>query len=152
MKQYSVFALLLSSIIFCSSCATIINGSRYKARVIVRGREDTRIIYKGDTMGRGTAVFKVRRKEANKFVIILREGNCPEQQIKYNKRRFDVGACILSAILWGAEGVGLDFLTGAYWWPDYKQPGIRLVKKRKQGGPLVEYTVDYTNCSGARPQ
>ncbi|MDD4431898.1 MAG: hypothetical protein PHF61_10915 [Bacteroidales bacterium] len=54
-----------------SSCATLIGGSQYYAKVQVPNHPNATIEYKGMYQGTGEATFKASRRNANKFSVTI---------------------------------------------------------------------------------
>lgn len=140
-----VGAVLIASILL-PGCATIVGGSKYYAHVVV-DRSNAKIIYEGETMGTGSATFKVKRKDANKFSFSVKEEGSPEQKYNYTTRTFRGWSFAGTIILWTGMvngvplpwGVVLDLITGAVWKPDVRVKGVK-----KEDYKHFRYNVEYT--------
>ena len=119
-----------------SSCATIFGGPNYHSQVWVNGRPKAEIIYRGEIVGKGVAFISVRRREANKFSIKIREEGCPEQTFDYKSRRLRVGA-----FLGGLSSVVVDLLTGSIWEPNANENAIL-----KHNYKNFQYVINYSGC------
>lgn len=142
-----IFALVIT--VFFSSCATIVGGSKYNAKVIVSGHTNAKIEYNGVVRGTGEASFKVKRKEANQLSITVSQDGCPSQTTNFTKRKFRGGTLVGSILGWTGAigsfpipwGVIVDGATGSWWKPDDSEFGIT-----KQNYKNYYYTINYKNC------
>ena len=119
----------------------------------------TKIIYKGQVAGIGSAMIKVRRAEANNFTFLLREDSCDDRVYNFTSRKFRGWAFVGTVLLWTGMiegipvpwGVALDLSTGAIWKPDVKEPGVT-----QESIKTFKYQVYYDNCktqiAGHQPQ
>ena len=115
-----------------SSCATICGGSNYYAHVNVEGHPKATITYNGLVRGTGQTTFKVKRSDADKLVITVKEEGCKEEEFQFVGRTFRGWACAGTIITWTGIaggiplpwGVGLDLITGAFWKPNVYEKGI----------------------------
>lgn len=143
------FAFLFIPFIF-SSCATIVGGARYNARIIVADNPDAKIYYDGQYIGTGTSNIKVRRKDANKFEFTVKQDGCPDKNFNYNSRTFRGWALLGSIITFTGNigpipfpsGVIVDIINGAYWKPNVYERGIT-----KDDYKNYRYVVN-AKCSG----
>lgn len=72
MKKSILFITVVVIIaIFFSSCATIIGGANYYAKVQVPGYPNAQISVNGQYKGEGEALFEVKRKDADKLYITI---------------------------------------------------------------------------------
>jgi hypothetical protein len=124
--------LIISAWFLLSGCATICGGSRYIAHITVKDHPNANIYYQGNLEGKGFAEFKVKRTDANKFIITVKEDTLAEQQYKYSRRTFRGWACAGTILLWTGlignvpipYGLAIDLATGAFWKPDITEKGI----------------------------
>lgn len=140
--------MLISFVLF-TSCATIVGGSKYNAYVKVKDHPDATIEYKGINKGKGNTFFKVKRSEANKFAITVKENGCEDETFTFSKRTFRVWAFIGTVVFWTGlyEGVPLpwgiivDGITGAIWKPNIYEKGVSKVDYKN-----YIYTIDSYKC------
>ena len=146
---YLLMLLVITGIL--SSCATIIGGSKYYAKVQVPDYPDARIEYKGYYQGNGEASFKAQRKEANNFSVTIKKEGCETQTTNFTQRSFR-GLAFAGTVVgftgfvpgtfiplpWG---VLVDGVTGALWQPDINEKGVT-----KQDLNHYIYRIDYTGC------
>jgi len=95
-----------------TSCATIVGGSRYYAKVQIPDYPNAKIEYNESYQGTGEASFLVKRKEANNFSITIKEDGCKTETKKFTQRTFR-GWAFVGSIGTFEYGVILDFITGA---------------------------------------
>jgi hypothetical protein len=115
-----------------SSCGTIIGGSNYNAHVLVDNNPSAKIYYKNEFKGTGDASFKVKRKDANKLSITVKQDGGQEQVFEYKSRKFRGWAFAGTILGWSGFisgipvpwGAIMDLSTGALWKPDVKEKGI----------------------------
>ena len=149
MKKLLYALLLISSISFLTSCASIVGGSKYWAHVKVPDHPNAKITYKGTYEGAGDVRFKVKRSEANKFSVTINEEGCIEQTFNYSQRSIRGWALAGTIITWTGLiggipipwGVGVDLASGALWRPSIKEKGIS-----KEDRNNYNYNIDYTGC------
>lgn len=154
MKKNSIYLLLLSiSLIFLQSCASIFGGDSYYALVEVKGHPNATIGYNGITKGSGTAIFKVKRKDANKLLLDIKQDNCPDYTAKFESRVLRGWAMVGSIITWTSVtstgipipwGLGVDIASGAIWKPDTEEHGVS-----KSDHKHFNYLVEYEGCPTA---
>lgn len=148
-KTTGIFFLLLI-VAINSGCGTIIGGSKYKARVEVTGHPKAMIFYKGVNIGTGSAFHKVKRKEANKLIYVVRQEGCDEQEFSFKFRKFRGWSLVGSIVGWTGTignvlfpfGTIIDLATGALWKPNEYEKGI--VKENYKN---YRYTLNYSGCS-----
>lgn len=140
----TVFTLLLCttfSLLF-SSCAAIVGGAKYNARVRVPDHPNAKISINGQYRGNGEASMVIKRKEANMLNITVQEGDDEPQTTTFNDRKFRAGAFIFDLLLgWVPPipvGIIVDGATGAWWKPDDKDPWITKID-----GKNYLYTITY---------
>lgn len=115
-----------------SSCATIVGGSKYIARVIVANRPNASITYQGVAMGSGTAVMKVPRSKANTFSVSVKEEGYNEQIFNFTQRTFRGWAFFGTIVGWTGVaggiplpwGVVVDLSDGSLWKPSILEKGV----------------------------
>lgn len=119
-----------------SSCATIIGGAKYNAKVQVPGHPNATITVNGQYKGEGEANFLVKRKDANKLNITVQEENCEPETISFTKRSFRGWAFVGTLVGWTGItpnyiplpwGVVVDACTGAWWKPDVSEKGVSKI-------------------------
>ncbi len=71
--------ILIATLVFFSSCATICGGSNYYAHINIEGHPKAHITCNGLERGMGQAVFKVKRSNADKLLIVVKEDGCEQQ-------------------------------------------------------------------------
>lgn len=143
-------AIVASVVVLFSSCATICGGSNYYAHINVSGHPKAHITYNGLERGMGQAMFKVKRKDADKLSIIVKEDNCQEQTFNYVGRTFRGWALAGTIVTFTGSaggvplpwGVGLDLITGALWKPNVMEKGVT-----KDDYKNFNYLVNYTGCA-----
>ena len=85
--KYFIKAIILISVLFLlQNCATIIGGSKYYAHIQTNNSPTASIIYKENTKGFGSATFKVKRNEINRFFVNVKQENCDEQSFSFTER------------------------------------------------------------------
>jgi len=149
MKNLFNLLMLLAIASILSSCATIIGGSKYYAKVQVPDHPNAKIEYKGDYQGTGEASFKAKRKEANNFSVTIKEEGCETQTKDFTQRKFRGWAFAGTVVGWTGLysgiplpwGVAVDLSTGALWKPDINENGVT-----KQDFNHYIYRIDYTGC------
>ena len=132
---------LISFPLLLGSCATICGGSQYHAHILVPKHPAAEVFYHGQLMGNGSAFIVVKRSQANRFSIIVREKGCEEQRFSYTKKAFRGWALAGSLVTWGQVGALIDFIDGALWKPSVKEPGIM-----KSDDKNFQYILSYTGC------
>lgn len=134
-----VVLLCFATIVFSfSSCATIIGGAKYNAKVQVPNHPDAIISVNGEWKGKGEANFLVNRKDANKLNITVQEENCEPETMQFSKRTFRGWAFVGTLVGWTfyltnapyvliPAGVVVDACTGAWWKPDVTEKGVSKI-------------------------
>lgn len=138
MKIIKTLLFFFLTVVLFSSCATIFGGTTYNAHIMIQGSSDAKIKYNGYYVGKGSAVFPVKRKDANKVTISVQEDGCEEQTFRYQTRGFRGWAFAGTVVGWTGLRVNtpsnsvylpipfgaiVDFATGAIWKPGH-EPGI----------------------------
>lgn len=133
------FALCFAAIVFSfSSCATIIGGAKYNAKVQVPNHPNATISVNGEYKGQGEANFLVKRKDANKLDITVQEENCEPETTSFTSRVFrgwTFAGTIVGWTFWLTNapyviipaGVIVDACTGAWWKPDVAEKGVSRI-------------------------
>ncbi len=132
--------LVIASVLLCfTSCALIIDGTKYKGKIVVENHPKAEIFFNEQKIGEGTAVSKFKRNK--KLIINVKEEGCETKQIVY-PTRFKPGLFIVSAVLWGGIGGGIDAATGASFEPNFKKDST-IQKVNSQN---FIFKVDYSEC------
>ena len=100
--------------------------------------------------GTGTATFKVKRNQANKFSFIVKEKNCSEQQFDFRSRTFRGWAFAGTLVTWTGYlagvyipwGAAVDLIDGSLWKPNVAEAGVVKVDFKN-----YSYVVNYTGCT-----
>jgi hypothetical protein len=148
--QYIVIFVIASAM---SSCATIIGGSKYWAKVEVPGHPEAQIRYNGEVIGTGDALIKVKRKDADKFSITIKEDGCEAETRNFNQKSIRDLAVVGTLVTWTGlringlwlpvpYGLIVDGVTGAVWKPDIKEQGVTKIDFKN-----FNYRVDYSGCN-----
>jgi len=143
---------MMAFAILFSSCATIIGGTKYRAHITVKDYPKAEIKHNNIFKGYGTAVFKTYRRDADEFTLQIKKPGCKEQTFTYQSRSFRGWSLAGTIVGWTGVllipwGVIVDGITGAWWKPDVKEPGIY-----KMDFDNFEYVIDYTGCGPAKKQ
>lgn len=149
MKNLISFLTLLATYSLLTSCATIIGGSKYYAHVKIEDHPNAKIEYNDVYQGTQNAMIKIKRKEADKFAVTIKEEGCETQTIGYNQKAFRGWAFAGTVIGWTGLyggfplpwGVAVDLATGALWKPDINENGVTKVDYKN-----YNYLVDYSGC------
>ncbi|MBN2614546.1 MAG: hypothetical protein JXR71_02525 [Bacteroidales bacterium] len=145
---------LLMTVLFIStfsSCATIFGGSKYWAKVQVPDHPNAKIEYNGVYQGTGEASFMVKRKDADKVSVTVKEKGCTEQTSQFKQRTFRGWSFVGSLVCWTGMvpgtpiplpwGIAIDGATGAWWKPDVNEKGVM-----KQDYKHYIYQIHYSGC------
>lgn len=131
--------LVIASVAFVfmfSSCATIIGGAKYNAKIQVPNHPTATITVNGDYAGQGEANILVKRKDADKLTVTVKEENCEPETTRFNSKSFRGWAFAGTVLGWTGLiepgiplpwGVVVDGCTGAWWKPDETEPGVRKI-------------------------
>jgi len=149
MKKLLSVLMLLATISILSSCATIVGGSKYYAKVQVPNDQNAIIEYNGIYQGTGEATFTAKRKDANNFSVIIKKEGCETQTKEFTQRTFRgwafAGTVLGWTFIYGVipipVGVFVDVATGALWKPDMNEAGVT-----KQDFNHYIYQINYTGC------
>ena len=120
-----------------SSCATIIGGAKYNAKVQVPGHPNANITVDGQYKGQGEANFLVKRRDADKLAITVQEENCEPETTRFTRKSFRGWAFVGTLVGWTGVvpntyiplpwGVVVDACTGALWKPDINETGVSKI-------------------------
>ena len=114
-----------------SSCATIVGGAKYNARVRVPDHPNAKISINGQYRGNGEATMLINRKEANMVNVTVQEGEDEPQTTIFSGRKFRAGTLVFDLLLgWVPPipvGVIVDAATGAWWKPDDRELGVTKI-------------------------
>lgn len=137
MKKHSVLLLFVIGVtFFFSSCATIIGGMKYNAKVQVPNHPDAAISVNGEWMGKGEANVLVKRRDADKLEITVQEENCEAETTRFTRKSFRGWAFVGTLLGWTGMtptyiplpwGVVVDACTGAWWKPDVTEKGVSKI-------------------------
>lgn len=131
-------------------------GSKYNAYILTNERPNARIFLNGAQIGKGNAVIKKSRKEADKLVFKVVEEGCEEQIFAYRSRTFRGWAFLFTLLGWTGVidgipvpwGLALDLATGSLWKPNLNEPGVSKVNYKN-----YRYKLTYIGCpSGTKDQ
>ena len=100
MRKLVVLLCFATIVISFSSCATIIGGAKYNAKVQVPNHPDATISVNGEYKGQGEANFLVKRRDANKLDITVQEENCEPETTHFSKRAFRGWAFVGTLVGW----------------------------------------------------
>ncbi|MEM7108059.1 MAG: SHOCT domain-containing protein [Bacteroidota bacterium] len=149
MKVLSNLMYIVSAILF-SSCATIVGGSRYNAKVMVRDHRAAKIEYQGQTIGIGEASVQILRKNADKVVFKISKEGCETQTNSFKKRTFRGWSFVGTLLGWTGIingipvpwGIIVDGATGAWWKPDTSEKGVLKIDHNH-----YLYNIEYEVCA-----
>lgn len=135
-----IFLLILFDVVIAlsfSSCATIIGGAKYNAKVQVPGHPNATITVNGQVKGQGEANFLVKRRDADKLVIKVQEENCEPETSRFTSKTFRGWAFVGTVLGWTGWipntyiflpwGIAVDAITGAWWKPDITEAGVSKI-------------------------
>lgn len=168
MKNCLKFAVIITTTISLTSCATICGGAKYNAEIIVDNHPKAEINYNGQYIGSGRANIKISRRNANKITFTVKEDGKKEQYFNFNRRVFR-GWSLLGTILgWTGYfegiylpwGIALDGITGSWWKPDDNENGIvkvdydnyRYFLKYKAENEETEKSANNSKQSATEPE
>ena len=75
-----VFLSLAAFALSFSSCATIVGGAKYNARVRVQDHPDAKITVNGQYLGNGEVTTSLKRRECNQVSIVVQDGDDEPQK------------------------------------------------------------------------
>lgn len=136
-KKLLLFLFSASFALSFSSCATIIGGAKYNAKVQVPGHPNASITVDGQYKGQGEANFLVKRIDADKLAITVQEENCEPETTRFTRKSFRGWAFVGTLVGWTGIipntyiplpwGVVVDACTGAWWKPDINETGVSKI-------------------------
>ncbi len=140
-------------LIFASSCATIVGGSKYYANITVDDHSDAYIYYNEAIAGKGYASIKIPRNEIDELVFTVKKEGCDDQNFAYVSKRVR-GWALANSILFFTSaapfpipyGALIDFAFGSIYKPDIRERGII-----KNDFRHYNYILDYTGCDASKP-
>lgn len=149
-KMKKLFTIIICSILF-SSCATIVGGSRYYAKVDVPGYPNAKVELNGIPAGK--TGFKVQRNVADRVSISVTENGCETQITKFHRKTFRGWALTGTILGWTGIiggipipwGCVVDASTGAWWKPNVNEKGVT-----KQDYKHFTYQINYTGCANVK--
>ena len=153
MRNLFYFLSLLTTIGIMTSCATIIGGSKYWAKVQIPDHPNAKIEYKGNYQGTGEASFMAKRAEANKFSVTITEEGCETETKNFTQRSFRGWTFVGTVVGWTGLtinggpwipipfGVIVDGAAGAWWKPDINEKGVGKLDYKH-----YTYQIDYSGC------
>lgn len=159
MKNLFYSLTLIAIVSIMTSCATIVGGSKYWAKVQVPDHPNAKIEYNGIYQGTGEASFTAKRSEANNFSVTIKKEGCETETKNFTQRSFRGWAFVGTVVGWTGLtinggpwlpipfGVIVDGATGAWWKPDVNEKGVR-----KEDYKHFTYQIDYTGCKNNTSQ
>lgn len=136
-KRFLLFLFSVVTAFSFSSCATIIGGAKYNAKVQIPGHPDATISVDGQYKGQGEANFLVKRRDADKLSITVQEENCEPETTHFTRKAFRGWAFVGTLVGWTGIvpytyiplpwGVAVDGITGAWWKPDVNEKGVSKI-------------------------
>ncbi len=136
-KKLLLFLFSVTIALSFSSCATIIGGAKYNAKVQVPGHPNAMISVDGQVKGQGEANFLVNRRDADKLSITVQEENCEPETTRFSQKAFRGWAFVGTLVGWTGVfpntyiplpwGVAVDAATGAWWKPDINEKGVSKI-------------------------
>jgi len=134
MKKSLKILIILAVVLLLPGCGTIIGGSKYWAHVKVADSPSSKIYFKNEYQGTGSATIKVKRSEANKLAFDVKHENGETQTYKFTKKGFRGWAMVGSLLTFTSGsmipipyGLFLDISTGAYDKPSTKEKGVSKI-------------------------
>jgi len=126
-----VFLSLAAFALSFSSCATIVGGAKYNARVRVPDHPNAKITINGRYQGNGEASMLVPRKDANQLSVTVQDGDDEPQTTVFNGRKFRPGPLVFDLLFFWLPpipvGVIVDAAAGAWWKPDENEAGVSKI-------------------------
>jgi len=155
MKNLIYSILTLATISILSGCATIIGGGKYFAHVKVPDHPNAKIIYKGAEMGQGDAVFKVKRSEAKRLTLTVKEKGFESKDFDFKKNTIRGWSVVGSILVWNTMvggipifyGFIIDLANGAFVKPNIHEKGVSKINYKN-----FAYTLDYDKLIGELPK
>lgn len=169
MKKFTIITMFLIAALGMQSCGTIVGGAKYYAKVQVEDNPNAKIYYQGQYKGTGEANFKVKRRNADKFSVTIKEKGKEDFVKNYTQRSFRGWAFVGTVVGWTGTiatapyilpwGVATDIATGSLWKPDISEKGVSKedmkhfvytvrVVEREVTGPKTELEASKVNEEG----
>jgi hypothetical protein len=153
MKRLFNLVVLALFIVLSTGCATILSGSFYNAIVKVENDPEAEIYYNDEKRGRGVAVFKAKRHDADDFSVTLKKKDCDEVEYAFYGRKFRYWTSLISLaggphlflnnlFLPVPFGLLFDLSLGSLWKPDINEDGVE-----KSDFKNYHYILEYSGCS-----
>lgn len=108
---------------------------------------DAEVSYNGTFIGNSSAIFTVKRKDANKVVLSVNHPSYDPRVYTFDERSFRGWAFVGTLLFWTGStssgmllpwGVLVDGLTGSWWKPSTGEAGVT-----KKNNRHYVYTLDY---------
>jgi len=146
MKKILYAIVLFAAFSFLTSCATIVGGNKYWAHVEVPNHPNASIKYNNDVKGKGSATFKVKRTQANKLSIGVKDEGLEEQTFNFQKNTVRGWALLGTVVTWTGLyggiplpwGLVIDLANGALVKPNITEKGVSKIDYKN-----FKYTLDY---------
>ena len=137
MRKSLLLAIASAAFAFLfSSCATIIGGAKYNAKIQVPNHPTATITVNGDYAGQGEANLLIKRRDADKLTVVVKEEGYESETTNYTRKKFRGWAFVGTLLGWTGViepgiplpwGVVVDAATGAWWKPDETEAGVRKI-------------------------
>lgn len=139
MKIKHLFLIIsfLMSLSLCS-CATLVGGAKYNAKIVVSNHPDAKIIVNGQYEGTGETNVILKRRKANKLEITVQKDDCEPETTKFIRRSFRGWALAGDLLGLGLISTIVDISDGSLWKPCVKEKGVR-----KENYDNFVYTIYY---------
>lgn len=150
-KLFSLLAVA-AVMLTMTSCATIIGGTRYNAKVLVPNHPNASISYNGEFKGTGEATFSIPRRQANKVSITVQDEGCEPYTKTFTKRSVRAWPLVADLTLLSGylavngeviipylpTGAIVDWAAGGWWKPSIKEEGVSQESYKN-----FNYVIDY---------
>lgn len=139
-RRVLVFLGFVTFLLSFSNCATITGTAKYEASFKVPDHPNASIMVNGNYVGKGDGSISLKRRDANKLVVTVKEDNCKEETTRFTQRSFRVGAFIgnLGFTAFSPIGFIVDAATGSIYKPNEKEEGVYEIDKTR-----FLYTIKY---------
>ena len=132
MKNTLFLLASLAALCVMNSCATLIGGTSYTARVVVVNNPNATISVNGEPKGIGEASFRWKRSQADNLSVSVKEAGYEEQITRFNTKSFRVLPLLGNIlIVGGIPGIIIDFATQSVWKPDTNEHGVSKINVNK---------------------
>ena len=133
------FTLLILSPFIFSSCGVMFGGSKFSGSIIAQDHPNAKIYVNGNQIGKGSAIGLYPRNRP--LTVELKQEGC-ETRTQTFDNTFRTGNFILSLLMWGLVGIGIDLGTGASYKPDHKSnPSVEKTTIKN-----FTFNVTYPDC------